>query len=252
MSGKLIAGVAAALVLIAAVLGIHEISGNDTGDARSQARPNMELSKLPWIKDVKPSAASPGTNAPLPRPVNAPNANAMHATSKAVNGMTDRRDPPTDGTSTSRTGAEDSRGARSGGTAPSKSGVSDPTAVIGRPFKISPSVQAGCKEVTCPELEADLAKFAQQPRDPAWASEMEARLEDYIENSEPNKYQIRNIECRTSMCYVEVASIYGQLFPPGYNSPMRQWLFTAGSDFGYEVDPSSARITVTVLPFFRR
>ena len=130
--------------------------------------------------------------------------------------------------------------------------MSDPNAVIGRPFKISASVQAGCKEVACPELERDLAKFAQQPQDPTWASEMEARLEEYIESSEPDKYQIRNVECRTSMCYVEVASIYGPFFPPGYSSPMNQLLLGGAADFGYEANPSSARITVTVMPFFRR
>jgi len=146
---------------------------------------------------------------------------------------------------------EELRDTRSGSTAASKNPASDPTAVIGRPFKISPSVEAGCKVITCPEMDRDLAKFAQQARDPAWASEMEARLEDYIETSEPNKYQIRNVECRTSMCYVEVASIYGQLLPPQYDSPMDRWLIGGSSEFGYKVDPSSARITITVMPFYR-
>jgi len=251
MSKKLIAGVAAAIVLIATALGVRELSRSDAGDGGSAARPKMELSQLPWVKEIKPAtSAAPG--APSLGPANEPPANAMKKPSNVLNGATDNSNHPPDSSPTHRTAVEDSRNTRSGSTVSSRSSVSDPTSVVGRPFKFSPSVQAGCKEVACPELEADLAKFAQQPRDPAWASTMEARLEDYIENSEPDKYQIRNVECRTSMCYVEVASIYGPFFPPGSDSPMRQLLFTAGGDFGYEVDPSSARITITIMPFFRR
>jgi hypothetical protein len=94
--------------------------------------------------------------------------------------------------------------------------------------------------------------MAQEPRDPAWAPDMETKLQDLV-MAEPNKFSIRDIECRMSLCAVEVASVYGPyLGKINSNNPLDNNLFTWFGMFGYETDPSAARITVTLLTFKRR
>jgi hypothetical protein len=130
----------------------------------------------------------------------------------------------------------------------------DPTSVIGRPFPVSASVEKGCRRGvdTCDEVYELLLEMAQEPRDFAWATDMEAKLRDYVKNIEPDKFSIRTIECRTSLCVVEVASIHGPLFGIQYKAPLYKKLSNSIGMFGYEADPSSARVTVTLLAYTRR
>ena len=100
-------------------------------------------------------------------------------------------------------------------------------------------------------MDKDLSKFAQEPRDPPWSSEVERRLRDYL-GTEPGKYAIRNVECRTSLCAVEVASIYSQLSPTSSGTALDSCVIPGGSEFGYERDVSSAKTIVTVMIFWRR
>ena len=89
--------------------------------------------------------------------------------------------------------------------------------VIGRPFPMSPSVEGPCrkeiakdpKTASCDRVLDLLSAMAREPRDPAWAFEAETRLRDLI-NANPKLFTIRAIECRTSLCAIEVASTYGQ------------------------------------------
>lgn len=130
----------------------------------------------------------------------------------------------------------------------------DPNAVIGRPFPISESISASCrgegKGSPCMEVVELLAQLAEEPRDPRWATETEASLREWLSHS--SEFTIRAIECRTSLCAVEVASLYGPLAGFKYGDSPHGKLFNWISMFGYEADPSSARVTVTVQMFKRR
>lgn len=132
---------------------------------------------------------------------------------------------------------------------PARTEEVDPRSVIGRSFRVSASVRAACRSFGCPYLDQDLAKFVQEPRDPQWSGEVEATLQDLVE-SEPGKYAIRDIECRTSICMVEVASIYGQFPAVAYRT--LDSAYQSGAEFGIERDVSSAKTTVTVITFNRR
>jgi len=126
--------------------------------------------------------------------------------------------------------------------------------VIGRPFPISPSVRAaGCvRDDNCAWLDEMLSTFAGEARDVGWATEMEARLRSLV-MSEAGKYAIRAIECRTSKCLVEVASIHGQYFGDiPEDDPLHKQVLEASIEWGTELDPSSGRTTVTVAAFRRR
>ena len=106
----------------------------------------------------------------------------------------------------------------------------------------------------CDEVRQLLSQMAQEPRDPAWAADMETKLRDDVMTVEPGKYSIRAIECRASLCAVEAASLDGLYF--GHldsNEYLDRKLLKGMDNFGYEIDPSSgSRVTVTVRMFKRR
>lgn len=135
----------------------------------------------------------------------------------------------------------------------------DTETVIGRPFPVSPSIERLCrknsskKEDYCAVTHRALAEFAQQPRDPAWASRIETQLHDLV-MAQPG-YTIRGIECRTSICVAEVASMYGMFHfvrAIGLDSPLHKSLMEGMGETAYERDQSSASVTVTLMTFERR
>jgi hypothetical protein len=128
------------------------------------------------------------------------------------------------------------------------------TAVIGRAFQVSNSVESRCKPEPnlCTDVLRNLAKLAQEPRDNVWAADMEKLIQANIAQQEQNKYLIRNIECRASVCAVELASIFGPYLigrDDQLHSSLRPGIATLGV---YETDASGARTTVTVETFTRR
>lgn len=124
----------------------------------------------------------------------------------------------------------------------------DPAAVIGRPFPVSASVTAECQRYGCPELDQPLAHFAQEPRDLTWAREMETKLREFI-LADSGQFTIRNIECRTSLCVIEVASVRGQFLDGLYLNPtLHTQLLFADVVHGHE----RTGITVTLIPYTRR
>jgi len=133
--------------------------------------------------------------------------------------------------------------------------ASDPADVIGHPFPVSASVEASCRGLgsSCDEhLEGILSQFAQEPRDPAWAKEMEAKLRDQVMTAEPDKFSIRAIECRTTLCVVEVASLQGPYRAAPYAFVRSNNLFNGSAMYGYESNEYQAMITVTLRTFVRR
>jgi hypothetical protein len=139
-------------------------------------------------------------------------------------------------------------------TLPTDSTASVDKTVIGRSFQVSNSVDSRCKHEPslCADVLRNLAKLASEPRDNRWAAEMEKLIQTNITEQEQKQYSIRNIECRMSVCAVEVASIFGPYLigrDDQLHTSLRPGLATLGA---YETDASGARVTVTVETFTRR
>jgi hypothetical protein len=78
----------------------------------------------------------------------------------------------------------------------------DPS-VIGRPFALSVSMQGELKKSEVFRAARErLEQMAREPRDNEWASLKESQIQDLMMS---NGTYIRNIECRTATCAVEVA-----------------------------------------------
>lgn len=139
---------------------------------------------------------------------------------------------------------------------PSSAGaeVSEGDSVIGNPFPISASVRDSCKpNPDCDRIKAALKEMAQEARDDTWATDMEEKLREYSASFGPDKYTIRAIECRGSLCAIEVASIYS-LLPPAlpYNSVLGSQLKAWDAWTGHETDQLGAKITVTLSIYRQR
>jgi hypothetical protein len=96
--------------------------------------------------------------------------------------------------------------------APPLSGTDD--SVIGVPFPVPASAEGVCtisKRLHGPDLcerqHKLLAKMAKEPRDLAWAAKTETLIQDEVTSLSPGNYSIRNIECRSSICAVEMESL---------------------------------------------
>jgi hypothetical protein len=83
------------------------------------------------------------------------------------------------------------------------------TGMAGGQFVMSNSILVACNDPgikgahTCDRLYADLAQITKEPRDVTWASDMEEKLQAYVEQTFKDA-SIRNIDCRTSLCAMEV------------------------------------------------
>lgn len=141
---------------------------------------------------------------------------------------------------------------------------SDAYSVVGRPFPISKSVANSadsCKRdlaisrnAPCGELFRLLSVFAEEPRDPDWADDIETRLYELV-MKDADRFVVRAIECRTSLCVAEVASIYGAfhfirkiyLDEDHKDENLRKKVWTGKGWLGYEPDASGAEVTVTLF-----
>jgi hypothetical protein len=91
----------------------------------------------------------------------------------------------------------------------------------GQAFPVSAAVQEGCDRILrekllgeqhCLMAKQALEKMRQERRDEPWATETEAKMRRIIEatpSGNAGHYTIRAVECRESMCAVEVASPTG-------------------------------------------
>jgi hypothetical protein len=119
-------------------------------------------------------------------------------------------------------------------------------------FPLSDSVKSGCSNTPdlCAREYELLTKMAEERRDPAWASAMEEKLRHWIE-VEPDRYAIRALECRQTVCAVEVASIMGRFPGPTYQEQRGSKLSDEAGYFGYERNEYGATVTVTLRIFER-
>jgi hypothetical protein len=133
-------------------------------------------------------------------------------------------------------------------------GASD---VIGRPFPLSESVRRFCAghqagTVDCPELMEFLAKFSEEPRDEAWANSIEQRMRLLVTQSRPTDARVRQVECRTNKCVLEieapdefVLNEFGS--DPLLKRELNEWI----GDLGFEYE-NGRTVVVTVCTFYRR
>jgi hypothetical protein len=98
-----------------------------------------------------------------------------------------------------------------------------------------------------------MAKFAQEARDLSWAPKTEEALSADIEKEDSVNYNIRNVECRRTVCAVEVSSPRGQRQPLLLSSEEDHALGLYGAIgwHAFETRPSAGSILVSVLFFTR-
>jgi hypothetical protein len=106
---------------------------------------------------------------------------------------------------------------------------------IGRPFPLSQSLRDHCKQLArygpdaiCDEIHQALSTMAQEPVDPNWAPATEALLRARV--TEAGEYTIRAVECRTTLCAIVVASVYGNVLLP-YNNILSDKALEKDFDF---------------------
>jgi len=87
--------------------------------------------------------------------------------------------------------------------------------VAGRPFPISESVKGNVLEDTFPEERERISRFTEEPRDMAWAPVAEKLLRSLVDSRSPD-YRARKVECRETVCLMEVESQMGMwnIIPP--------------------------------------
>jgi len=129
---------------------------------------------------------------------------------------------------------------------------------IGNQFPMSDSVDAACKSlshpVLCDRLRHDLSEMAHQPRDPAWASDTEAKLQSLVESQKPHAYSVRNVECRETLCALEVVSDGPIGFPMlptvgDTSTGLPHW--SGNFAVGSEVGPSGDELRVHLFTYRR-
>ncbi|SRR6266404_3925032 len=125
--------------------------------------------------------------------------------------------------------------------------------VIGTAFSVSASVTTTCKrdKIMCPEVYKKLSQLVEEPRDNAWASQTEANIQGQIESLGLDRYSIRNLECRTSVCAVEVESTASQYLGIEFYYMVKYSLTQGLATTAFETDSSGARIYVTLMTFSR-
>ena len=126
------------------------------------------------------------------------------------------------------------------------------------PFVVSASIVAACNDPGlnavhfCKGLYADIAEMAKESRDATWAADMEEQLQEYVER-DFKQSSIRNIECQTSWCVIEVISSdhpFRAVF--SYPNSLNDKLNTKDWVTSTEKDPSGADLQVIVVTYKRR
>jgi hypothetical protein len=156
-------------------------------------------------------------------------------------------------TANASTRAKDRTAGTDRSTEPALSGIDE--SAVGQAFQISASIRAGCKNdsIECPLVMASVAKMVEEPRDIAWASKMEEKIQAVVDKQGPGKYATRNLECRTTLCILEVEvrvpGAFNDRYEDAITSGLRPNAMTIGAT---EYDSSGATYHVELMDFVRR
>ncbi|MEZ5499800.1 MAG: hypothetical protein R3E77_10275 [Steroidobacteraceae bacterium] len=132
----------------------------------------------------------------------------------------------------------------------------DPAEVIGRPFPLSASIQRSCAEIyhdTCTPIFERLDRFQNEPRDPEWASRIEDRLRQLVGTVAAGQATVRQVECRTTLCAMEVEWRYkNMMLDTWQDEVLRREVLETGAIVGFENSNSEEKLQVTFEVYFRR
>ena len=144
----------------------------------------------------------------------------------------------------------------SGSSAPTGSPVASTGEMI--PVELGASQEAGCKRTPpddrieyeeCTSAKRLVAVMNAEPRDKPWADKTESDLSEMVESRESEGFTLRNVQCRSSFCIVEVGSTQSRIFETG-TLDQRKWkLFDFRSLFAPDVDDPSVQDQVI---FYKR
>jgi hypothetical protein len=127
--------------------------------------------------------------------------------------------------------------------------------VVGQAFQVSDPVKESCRRDTieCPLVMASLTRMVKEPRDMYWAGRMEEEIQAVVDAQGPGKYLVRNLECRTSVCILEVEVHDPGSFVARYDNIIVSNLKPNALVIGNtEIDPSGAHFHTELLDFSRK
>jgi hypothetical protein len=134
--------------------------------------------------------------------------------------------------------------------------LTDPELVIGNPFPLSESVKESCGEYPdrCKNEYEVLAQMALEPRDLEWARDMERHLRKHVLTSDSGPFFIRDLECRTRICALEIESMFWQFYDSSFrwDPHLKQHLGLDGGAYGYEKNSENQDVKVAFRLFLRR
>jgi hypothetical protein len=126
---------------------------------------------------------------------------------------------------------------------------------VGVPFPVSASIEPGRRRLnlgSCTTVFNRLATMKEAPRDLAWAPRMEQKIQDEIVSEGDGEFGVRNVECRRTICALEVTSRlispWGACLSPPIEFLNPNKLFS--NVCGYsptETDVSRVKTTVTLV-----
>lgn len=130
--------------------------------------------------------------------------------------------------------------------------------VAGHAFPVSASIIAECEPVpgwrpshACRPNRKLLEAMAEEPREEPWASAAEQAIRELLAQ-QPTTYTIRALECRTSLCFMEVASEMQAFSSRWYDFETKGPLTAGFSISSSETAEYGTRVYVTQLPFVRK
>jgi hypothetical protein len=135
----------------------------------------------------------------------------------------------------------------------SMSGIDE--SVVDQPFQISASIREGCKgdTIECQLVMTSVARLVKEPRDIDWAAKVEEKIQAAVDTQGPGRYVIRNLECRTSTCVLEVEVHVPGAFNGRYDDSLFSSLRPNAMTISVpEYDASGTRFHVELMDFARR
>lgn len=142
----------------------------------------------------------------------------------------------------------------------SSASIGSHVASIGKmgPIELGPSLVARCKRTTpddridyqeCALAKGVVALMNAEPRDKAWADKTESDLSEWIGSRASEGFTLRNVQCRSSFCIVEVGSAQSRILETSTHDQRKWKLFEFRDLFAPDADDPSIQDQVI---FYKR